>query len=203
MKTPALALSTLLLAGAAQAETVLSEVTGNWAGSSNAGFFFRAVLSQEGDYLRLRIHQGMAADEIEAEPQFDNDRIAYAPGGGAGGGNAWLEVGSTGALHLIGVSTTEGYAYSEALSIQFMDNQFTVMAYGMYNNGPDSVASMPETPVGCWAEGCYSCEADLWNQTALAGGEMIAVPPHDSEAANASAWTPERVYELGYCPAPN
>lgn len=203
MRLTLLSLPLLLVSGAVQAETVLSEVTGNWAAPENNGFFYRAVLTQSGENLRLRIYQGMSADTIEAEPQFDNDKIAYASGSGAGGGNDWLEVDANGALHLIGVTTVEGYAYSEKLTIQFMDNQFTAMAFGMYNNGPDSVASMPENPVGCWTGQCYSCEADLWNQSAVAGGEKIQVPEHDFEALNASGWTPERIYELGYCPAPN
>jgi hypothetical protein len=201
MTRSALSLFAILLSSAARAETVISEVTGNWAAPQNDGFYYRAVLSEAGDTLRLRIFQGMTADTIEAEPQFDNAAISYASR--AAGGKDWLEVGADGALHLIGVTPNDGYAYSEKLTIQFMDNQFTAMAYGMYNNGPGSVASMPESPVGCWAEGCYSCEADLWNRTAIAGGEKMAVPEHDFEALNASSWTPDRVYQLGYCPAPN
>lgn len=198
-----LCLPALLIAGAAHAETVLSEVTGNWAGPAQNGFFYRAVLTQDEQYLRLRIYQGTSADRIETEPQFDNAKIAYVSGGVGGRGKDWLEVGAQGQLNLLSAATNEGYAYSERLTIQMMDNQFTAMAYGLYNNGPESVASMPASPVGCWTADCYSCEADLWNGTAVAGGEQIPVPAAGFEALNASDWTPERVYELGFCPAPN
>lgn len=203
MRLSLLSLPVLLAAGAVQAETVLGDVTGNWAAPENNGFYYRAVLTEEGENLRLRIYQGMTADAIEAEPQFDNAAIAYASGSGAGDGKDWLEVGPKGELHLNSLTANDGYAYTERLTIQFMDNQFTVMAFEQHNNGSDSAATMPEDPVGCWTGQCYSCEADLWNHSAVAGGEQMSIPEHDFEALNASSWGPERIFELGYCPAPN
>ena len=197
MKTLLLSLPALLLVGSAEAETVVGEVTGNWAAPKNDGYYYRAILTDEGEFLRLRIYQGMSADAIESEPQFDNARISH------GFGRDRLEVGPNGELYLSSLGITEGYAYSERLVIQMMDNQFTATAYEWYNNGPDSASSMPEDPFQCWGEACYSCKADLWNHTAVAGREAVAVPDHDFEALNASDWSPTRIFELGYCPAPD
>lgn len=199
-----LALTAVVLStGALRAETVLSDVTGNWAAPKNDGYFYRAVLTQEGEYLRLRIYQGMSADTIEAEPQFDNPKIAYAAASAGPGGKDWLEVGAQGELYLSDLTVNEGYAYTERLMIRMMDNQFTAMAFEQTNNGPDSVATMPDHPVGCWTDSCYSCKADLWNVSAVAGGESITLSQPDFAALNASLWTPDRIYELGFCPAPN
>ena len=128
MKPYLLALTAVVLStGALRAETVLSDVTGNWAAPKNDGYFYRAVLTQEGEYLRLRIYQGMSADTIEAEPQFDNPKIAYAAASAGPGGKDWLEVGAQGELYLSDLTVNEGYAYTERLMIRMMDNQFTAM----------------------------------------------------------------------------
>lgn len=201
MRLRLLPLSLLALASAARAETVLSDVTGNWAAPQNDGFYYRAVLTDEGEMLRLRIYQGLTADGIETEPQLDNGGIAYASAKAGDGGRDWLEVGPNGELFLNSYVVNDSYVYTERLTIQLMDNQFTAMAFEQHNNGSVAAEAMPESPVGCFSGQCYSCEADLWNQSAVAGGEKIAVPAQDMEALNASSWTPGRAAELGYCPA--
>lgn len=92
---------------------------------------------------------------------------------------------------------------SRRLTIRMMDNQFTAMAYAWYNNGPGSAASVPADPFQCWGDSCYSCEADLWNLSAIAGGAARDVPAHDFEALNASEWSSGWVFQLGYCPGPD
>ncbi|HQY44955.1 MAG TPA: hypothetical protein PK450_12345 [Paracoccaceae bacterium] len=197
-----LPLAFVLAATTAHAETVLSDVTGNWAAPENNGYFYRAVLTSDGDYLRLRIYEGMAADTLEAEPMFDNPKIAYATGS-TPGGKDWLEVGPTGALLLNSVTVNEGYVYSDQLTLSHMDNMIAAMSYWHSNNGPDAAATVPDDPFTCWAEGCYSCAADLWNGTAVAGGDQITAGQGLYEELNASFWTPESIYDLGFCPAPN
>ncbi len=207
MKAMLLSLPALLFAATVQAEVVLSEVSGNWAAPQNDGFYYRAVLTQEGEHLRLRIYQGGGADSIESEPQFDNARIGYFDAAPSNDNRDWLEVGSKGELYLTSLTLREGYLYTERLTIQMMDNQFTAMGYLWSNDwskrDPNWEAPASSDMTGCTSDTCYSCEADLWNGKAVAGGEAISVPKADFEALNASLWTPERVYELGYCPGPD
>ena len=54
---PTLAL-TLALANPALAQTLLSEASGNWAGTSGEGFTFLARLTQNQDMARLTIWGG-------------------------------------------------------------------------------------------------------------------------------------------------
>jgi hypothetical protein len=192
---------TLPLACAAQAETLLSDVTGNWAAPANNGFFYRAVLTREGDFLRLRIHEGMDAGALPSEPAFDNPQIAYASA--LPGARDWLEVGPEGQLLLNSVAANEGYVYSERLRIHHMDDQITVMGYAAYNNGPDGAASVPDDPFTCWSASCYSCVSDVWDGMSAVDGQPFARITPPVEAINAATWTPDTIYELGLCPAPN
>ncbi|WP_267633637.1 hypothetical protein [Frigidibacter sp. RF13] len=191
------------LAGAlpAAADTILSDVTGNWAAPQNNGFYYRAVLSQDGDYLRLRLYEGMAADGLPTEPTFDNPKIAYAST--RPGAKDWLEVAPDGQLLLNGLTVNESHVYSDRLSIRHMDNQITVMGFATYNNGPDAVASMPDDPFTCWGTNCYSCVADVWEGLSVVGGKPYTRIDAAFEAINAAIWTPDTIYELGLCPAPD
>ena len=69
---------TVTLALPAAAQTVLSEASGNWAGSSGEGFTFLARLTQNEDKARLVIWGGGpgSAAVAEGDPQFDNREIA-------------------------------------------------------------------------------------------------------------------------------
>ncbi len=190
----------LLLASPACAETVLSEVTGNWAAPENNGFYYRAALSGEGSELRLKIWQGMSPEGLEGAPALDNRGIAYA--GPAPGDRQWLEVTPSGALQLSSLTEVEGYLYAERLTLSMMDFQFTVMAYEFYNN-PFRSTPVPADPFQCFTADCYSCVANVWDGTATAAGAPVAVPQRDFEAINAALWTPDSIYRLGFCPAPN
>lgn len=198
MRVWKLVVPVLLMARAAQAE-VVSEVTGNWAAPENDGYFYRAVLSDEGQGLRLRIWQGMSPDAIDDDPQFDNTGIIGLRGGETVD-RAWLEVGATGELILTETSAVENYLYTERLTIRMLDNQFTAVAYLWSNDWGGGAAP---GAFGCLSEACYACEADLWNGTAKAGDEVVAVPEHDFEALNASWWSPVRAVELVFCPGPD
>jgi hypothetical protein len=197
---PALALC--LAAAPAAAQNVLSEVTGNWAAPGTDGFYFRAVLTAEGDMTRLRIWQGMAPDDLGDDPQFDNPNIALL----SGGRNAqdWLEFDeATGELRLLNLSETDGYHYVTELVIQYLDNQFTTKRYGFYNNYPDGGDIAPADPASCWSDACYSCEADIRGGKGIAGTQTYTIPQRPFEDLNASLWQPGREWEIGACPAPD
>lgn len=85
---PGLVLAVMLALPAA-AETILSEASGNWAGSSGTGFTFFARLIQNEDKARLVIWGGGpgSAAVAEGDPQFDNAECAggFRDETGAGG----------------------------------------------------------------------------------------------------------------------
>ena len=181
---PALAL-TLALANPAAAQTLLSEASGNWAGASGEGFTFLARLTHNEDMARLTIWGGGpgSAAVAEGDPQFDNPTIAI----GAFATKQELEVveGADGSTLLI---VTE-YADEEGTgrivtSLQFLDNQFTVVGY--FHKG--------ET-----AEKSRSCDVDLWNMTVTEDGKTRVLEPVGFEALNASDWTWDAAYERGFC----
>ena len=184
------ALLALCLAGSpAQADTILSEVSGNWAGASGAGFAFRAVLSQVEDRTRLQIWQGLDAAPAEGAAQFDNDAIALSAFATA----QKLELLTNENGTILGVTTRfadEEGAGQEVLLISFLDNQFTVIGYAH-----DSMLGIGNDP-----KVHLLCEVDLWNGTAVVNGVATVLPPTDFEAKNASLWTFGAAFDRGYCP---
>jgi hypothetical protein len=187
MRILALALS--LLAAPVTAQT-LSDVTGNWAGTSNQGFYFRAVLSQEGQAARLKIWNTLdgvpAADQ---NVQFDNTEIsllAYASEG-----YPRLEVLDTpggSILQVVNQFADEEYEGRTVTQIQYFDNQFTVI--GFYHR--DMRYSDQQA---------YDCELDLRGGEATVNGVTKDLPPMDFEALNASGWAYGAAFDRGYCPA--
>ena len=168
---PALAL-TLALANPALAQTVLSEASGNWAGTSGEGFTFLARLTQNQDMARLTIWGGGpgSAAVAEGEPQFDNATIAI----GAFATKQELEV----------VEGADGSTLLIVTEVQFLDNQFTVVGY--HHAGETAGQS-------------FACDVDLWNMTATEDGKTRVLEPVGFEALNASDWTWDAAYERGFC----
>jgi hypothetical protein len=188
MRLPILAL-TLTLAAPALAQTVLSEASGNWAGPSNGGFFFRAELSQNEDKARLKIWNGMDPNSVDL--QFDNPAISL----GAFATRQELEVVDSGQGSILQVVTE--FADEEAegrdvVQIQFLDNQFTVVGYyhlsRFYNPGGEPYA--------------YECDVDLWNMVTIDNGNQRQLPAVGFEALNASDWTFGAAFDRGYCSRP-
>jgi len=179
-------LAVLLACGLpAAAETVLSEASGNWAGTSGDGFTFLARLSQNEDMARLVIWGGNPGSlaVAEGEPQFDNPVIAI----GAFATKQALEVAETGDGSTLQIVTE--YADEEGTGrivteVQFLDNQFTVVGYHH---------------TGELAGRAFACEVDLWNMTAVEDGETRVLEPVEFEALNASDWTWDAAYERGFC----
>ncbi len=179
----------LALTSPAAAQTLLSEASGNWAGPSNGGFFFRAELTQNEDKARLRIWNGLDGVPTGGDPEFDNPAIAL----GAFATAQRLEVVDTGDGSILQVVTE--FADEEAegrdvVQIQFIDNQYTVIGYyhrsTFYNPGS---APIP-----------YECEVDLWNGKAMVDGRGRDLPPMASDEMNASDWTFGAAFDRGFCP---
>ncbi len=169
----------------AAAETVLSEASGNWAGTSGDGFTFLARLSQNEDMARLVIWGGNPGSPAVAEgaPQFDNPAIAL----GAFATKQALEVveaaeGST--LKVVTEYADEEGTGRIVTEVQFLDNQFTVVGYHH---------------TGELAGQVFACEVDLWKMTAVEDGKSRVLEPVGFEALNASDWTWDAAYERGFC----
>jgi hypothetical protein len=180
----------LALAAPAFGQTLLSEATGNWAGPSNQGFFFRAHLTQERDMARLTIWGGRtdAVPDAAGDPDFDNARIALS----AFATRQELEVIDTGQGSLLQVVTEFADEEAEGRSvvqIQFLDNQYTVVGYyhlsKFYNPGGAPVS--------------YECDVDLWNMVSIDNGQERQLGQVASDALNASDWTWDAAFERGYC----
>lgn len=165
----------LALATPAAAQDLLSEVSGNWAGPSNQGVYFRAELSQLEETAGLKIWAGYDTPATDLNLDFDNDRIALS----AYATSQRLEVVDTADGSVLQVITE--YADEEGegtavLSIQFRDFQYAVVGYShhgtSYNPGGDPVP--------------YDCDVDL-----------SALPTEDT---NASDWSFNTPFDRGYCP---
>ncbi len=181
---------TLALSLPASAQSVLSEATGNWAGPSNEGFYFRAQLTQNKDQARLQLWGGAldGVPDANGAPEFDNDQIALS----AFATRQELEVfddpsGST--LQVVTEFADEEAEGRTVVQIQYLDNQYTITGYYhrsmFYNPG-----SQPFT---------YECDVDLLNMVTIDDGVERKLKPVNSEALNASDWTWDAAFDRGYC----
>jgi hypothetical protein len=161
------------------AEEVLSQATGNWGGTDNGGFYFRAELTQNATTARLRIWNALDGIPQDGAAQFDKIENGQR-----------LEVltaqGGT-VLQVITEFADEAYEGSVTVDIQYLDNQFTVIGYHHHD-------------VAYQGRVAFDCDADLWNGTVTANGVTSDLPPRDFEALNASGWTYTTARERGICP---
>jgi hypothetical protein len=178
-----------VLAFPSTAQDLLSEASGNWAGSSNGGFFFRAELTRNDDRVRLRIWNALDAVPAGDDLQFDNPEIAL----GAFATDQRLEVVETpdgSILQVVTEFADEEAEGREVLQIQYLDNQYTVIGYYHlstgYNPGGEPIS--------------YECKVDLWNGKAAVDGSRRDLPPMDFETKNASGWRFGAAFDRGYCP---
>ncbi|MFM7334085.1 MAG: hypothetical protein ACKO1H_06690 [Tabrizicola sp.] len=181
---PSLALLCALALPAA-AENLLSEASGNWAGSMGTGFSFLARLTQNEDKARLMIWGGNPGEAavVQGDPQFDNPDIAL----GAFATKQALEVVETGDASILQIVTE--YADEEGsgrivTQLQFIDNQFTVVGY--YHAGE-------------YLGKAVECDVDLWKMTATEDGKTRELEPVGFEALNASEWIWSTPYDRGFC----
>ncbi|MCU0825959.1 MAG: hypothetical protein MUE52_00785 [Tabrizicola sp.] len=183
------ALVSLALSFPAAAQTVVSEASGNWAGSSNQGFYFTAQLVQNKDRLGLMIWNGNdGAPGTQGDPEFNNSQIEL----GAFATKQVLEVfdGPNGSTLQIVVEFADEEAEGRSVTqIQRIDNQYTVTGYyhlsKFYNPGGE-----PFT---------YECDVDLWNMVSIDNGQERQLEPVGFEALNASEWTFGAAFDRGFC----
>ena len=182
--------TTIALALPVSAQTILSEATGNWAGASNEGFYFRAQLTQNEDKARLMIWGGRTdtVPDAAGDPDFVNDQIALS----AFATRQELETYETGNGTFLQVVTE--FADEEAegravVQIQFIDNQYTVIGYyhlsRFYNPGGEPFV--------------YECDVDLWNMVTIDNGVERQLEQVAFDALNASDWTWSAAFDRGYC----
>ncbi len=176
-----------------QAQDLLSEVSGNWGGTTNSGFYFRAELTQmppEQGTARLRMWNALDGIPRGGDPQFDNPRIALSAYTVDNGQRLELQEGAEGTtLQVITEFADEAAEGRVTVDIQYLDNQFTVVGYHLHDIGyEDNIA--------------YACDADLWNGTVTFNGTVSDLPPRDFEALNASGWTYDAAFSRGICPRP-
>jgi hypothetical protein len=189
MRLAALMLS-LVIALPVQAQTPVSEASGNWAGASNEGFYFLARLSRKDDKLRLSIWGG-ALDGVPAatgEPEFDNEAFELS----AFATREELEVVDTpnGSILQLVVEFADEEAEGRSVTqLQYIDNQYTVVGYyhlsKFYNPGGEPFTK--------------ECEVDLWKMTSTENGTTRALEPVGFEALNASDWTWGAAFDRGFC----
>jgi hypothetical protein len=180
----------IALALPVQAQTVISEASGNWAGVSNEGFYFLARLSQNEDKLRLAIWGG-SMDGVPAgkgEPEFDNPAFELS----AFATRQELEVVETpnGSILQVVVEFADEDAEGRSVTqLQFIDNQYTVVGYyhrsKFYNPGGEPFTT--------------ECEVDLWKMTSTEDGTTRDLEPVGFEALNASDWTWGAAFDRGFC----
>jgi hypothetical protein len=183
-------LALCLAAVPAHAEIMLSEVTGNWAGKAGGGFYFRAVLTQEGDAARLRIWQDLGGVPEGGDPQMDNPEIAL----GAFTTTQELRLRETGEGTVLTVFTgfaDETGSGRERVDIRYMDNQFTVVGYMLELDAVEMDVSLPP----------WSCQLDLLDGYRTVNNEGSEFPAPAFEDLNASVWFAGAAISQGFCPA--
>ena len=179
----------LALATPALAEPLLSEASGNWAGPSNGGFFFRAELRQAGATARLQIWNGNDGVPTGGDVQFDNAEIALSAYATAQRLEVF-EVPGGSILQVVTEFADEAAEGREVVQIQYLDNQFTVIGYSHQSTGYNpGGAPIP-----------YECEVDLRAGKATVNGATTDLPPMDFEAQNASDWRYGAAFDRGFCP---
>jgi hypothetical protein len=185
----AIALS-LSLALPVAGQTILSEASGNWAGSSNQGFYFRAQLTQNEDKARLRIWGGAldGVPDATGEPEFDNAQIAL----GAFATLQELEVfefGDGAVLQVVTEFADEEAEGRTVVQIQYLDNQYTVIGY-YYQASLDTADG---------GSGQYECELDLHKMVSAENGKRRKLGAVSFDQLNASDWTFSAAFDRGWC----
>ena len=179
------------------AQDILSTATGNWAGASNQGFFYRAELYPNGDFVGLRICQSLDAPPASCPAdaiELNNPAIQGHMTIGVNLENT-LIANPDGTLTLRARADDESYTFTENVVIQMMDNQFTVMGYFLNSSEIEQVEGQERD--------IFECNADVWNDVAEWSFGPSTWQGASFEDKNASLWHPGRAAELGICVAIN
>ncbi len=164
------------------------EVTGNWAGKSNQGFYFRAAIKPSGDALTLQIWSGTdAVPPRSGNPDLNAKEFALSAFAKVQGLEV-VETADGSVLQLVIEFADEVAEGRTVVSVQFLDFQYTVIGYSYQDQA--------------WGEGdpvTYSCEVDLRAGKVTEDGKTRDLPPMDFESMNASAWHYYAPFERGWC----
>ncbi|MEZ5796704.1 MAG: hypothetical protein R3D63_03955 [Paracoccaceae bacterium] len=181
--------------GAVRAETAAvagpqPRVAGNWAGHSGQGFAFVALLDEDGGAARLRIWQGLAEVIEGDDPQLVVTPVAArSPGMAPQDQGLSLAVGPEATVLRIETrQVTDAGSRYEAVEVQFLDFQFTVVGY-----------TQEFTPSG--GAPVQACRVDLRRNLRWLDGVEAEIADRPFEADNLAFWTPTAAADRGYCPA--
>ncbi len=192
---PALAFALSNLVSPATAQQESSEASGNFGGADLNGYYYQAEVYRSSEFLVLRIWESLSGPDGPWSLTLDNTKFAYTPLGG----REWLTALPEGPLVLTTESENDGTLYTTRTILSHMDNMIAVTSHATYANSLAG-AERPADTARCFAAQCWSCEADVWNGGALAGGEHVEAYVA-YEDRNASLWHPDRAIDLGLCPA--
>jgi hypothetical protein len=177
-------------ASAGLAQGVVREVTGNWAGLQENGYWFRAQLVEEQGKVRLRVWNGDLFSEPR-EPNLDVtgivQRVSAHATNAQGLDVSVMDHGSE--LLIVSKSEDAGRRVDETVHIQFTNAQFLVVGYAW---------SAFDRKTG---DAVLDCTVNLVSDVALVNGAPRDVPIHPVAAKTAANWTATSAIDLGYCPA--
>ncbi|WP_157970884.1 hypothetical protein [Pseudogemmobacter bohemicus] len=165
------------------------EATGNWAGASGEGFFFRAALEPHADLAALRIWNGTnAIPDGKGDPDLNAQEFALS----AFATSLRLEVIERADSSVLQVITEFADEESEGRiveEIQFIDFQFTITGYS-HEMTLDNFDGPP---------GYSSCTVDTLSGRVVDNGKERSLPQMDADALNASNWSYAAVFDRGWC----
>ena len=172
----------------AHAEPV-TEVTGNWGGSDQDGFPFRARIEPGVDGSRLMLWNGNdTVPPATDAPQLDVPGFAMSAYVTQQG--LELDTSADGTtLQIVSVYADEEGEGREVISLAYLDFQFTVTGYLIidvwYGEGEEARATQ--------------CEIDFIAGKVVQRGQTRDLPPMPFEALNASNWREGKAFDEGGC----
>jgi len=178
-------------ASTAAAQSLPLIVEGNWQPPDSANQF-RAELTEEGDFARLRIYDQGATEPVLDVAEFVQV-MAIAPDS-----VTWLE-SVPGGLRIISDSPTNAHPFREEIILQraggkiIIARSFTNWVEEPFTDeyGVDYVPAQPGA--------LRTCTVDFLDGTVDWSGEMQPLPDLSADDTLAKNWGYGRVYSLGLC----
>jgi hypothetical protein len=179
-----------LAASPGLAQTMPSEVTGNWAGLQENDYWFRAQLLDGDGGPRLLVWNG----DLLVEPRTPSLDVTGIVGlvGTQMEDDQGLDVNvmdDATDLLIVTKSADGRHLFKETVHIRYFDAQFTVVGYSW---------SSTDIKTG---DAVFDCSVDLVSDVSLVNGEARDISIRDFAAKNAAFWTATSAVDLGYCPA--
>ncbi|WP_284163553.1 hypothetical protein [Frigidibacter sp. SD6-1] len=191
-----LSLCVLLCAATpSMAETILSEASGNWQPPDMAAYA-RAVLTQDGEALRLRIYESETPGATDGTLVLDNPAIGTAAM--IADGRAWLEFDGTGTLGLMtrGIDGTGLTVTRTAIA----STSEGLLVVGYYRGHFSAKAQNSEDELlNCYGTECPTCSLSVMKSDLLLWGERMALPDLRRSDFTLGDWRDAKIAELGLC----